>query len=276
MRLAFARRRPDRRPAAQGEPLRPRPQRERARRPQEPVPERETRARLRRRADGARARPERRGRRHVDLRRLRGDAHGERHGNKRDVEHDLRARRHGVRRAVAAALADGDDLWLHGFFKFDWRDTFIRVASVAPVNATRWNVTRDNATAPQYPWVSGCRFYALNALRLVDAPGEYYVDGRSGELWFYPPGGVGRRRAAARRGGRHRAANRAVARRRQLRRLPTSTLATRRGVIVATGSRRDPRQPDGAQRAGQLRAHRRRQLDGCATQRERLRSSASG
>ena len=90
----------------------------------------------------------------------------------------------------AAALADGDDLWLHGFFKFDWRDTFIRVASVAPVNATRWNVTRDNATAPQYPWVNGCRFYALNALRLVDAPGEYYVDSRSGELWFYPPGGV--------------------------------------------------------------------------------------
>ena len=51
-------------------------------------------------------------------------------------------------------------------------------------------MTRDNATAPQYPWVNGCRFYALNALRLVDAPGEYYVDGRSGELWFYPPGGV--------------------------------------------------------------------------------------
>ena len=50
----------------------------------------------------------------------------------------------------AAALADGDDLWLHGFFKFDWRDTFIRVASVAPVNATRWNVTRDKLHLGRY------------------------------------------------------------------------------------------------------------------------------
>ena len=91
----------------------------------------------------------------------------------------------------AAALADGDDLWVHGFWKFDWRDTYLRVASIERQRGLgRYAVRRDNSTPPQYPWVNGARFYALNALRLLDSAGEYYVNSTSGELWFLPPDGV--------------------------------------------------------------------------------------
>ena len=90
----------------------------------------------------------------------------------------------------AAALGDGDDLWLHGFWKFDWRDTFVRVASIEQVDLGRYAVRRDNSTPPQYPWVDGARFYALNALRLLDSPREYFVDVSSGDLWFMPPDGM--------------------------------------------------------------------------------------
>lgn len=79
------------------------------------------------------------------------------------------------------------DLWLHGFWKFDWRDTYIRVAGIEP-NGSAYFITRNSTTPPQYPWVNGCRFYALNALRLLDAPGEYFVSS-TGKLYFYPPDG---------------------------------------------------------------------------------------
>ena len=85
----------------------------------------------------------------------------------------------------APAAAKGD-LWLHGFFKFDWRDTFIRIASITK-NSQGFNVTRDSATKPQYPFTKGCRFYAVAALELLDVPGEYHVDKKTGTLHFLPP-----------------------------------------------------------------------------------------
>jgi|EP00945_MAST-04E_sp_MAST-4E-sp1_P003217 hypothetical protein len=85
----------------------------------------------------------------------------------------------------------GSDLWLHGFFKFDWRDTYIKLDSIAKANSTGYFVTRDKHTPPQYPWVNGCRFYAVNSLALLDAPGEYFVSDVTGDLYFYPPGEKG-------------------------------------------------------------------------------------
>jgi hypothetical protein len=48
-------------------------------------------------------------------------------------------------------------------------------------------VTRNKATKPQYPFTKGCRFYAVAALELLDAPGEYHVDQKTGTLHFLPP-----------------------------------------------------------------------------------------
>ena len=38
-----------------------------------------------------------------------------------------------------------------------------------------------------YPVTAGCRFYAVDALPLLDSSGEYYIDSVSGNLYFKPP-----------------------------------------------------------------------------------------
>jgi hypothetical protein len=88
----------------------------------------------------------------------------------------------------APAAAKGD-LWLHGFFKFDWRDTFIKIDSITKnaSNPAAYTVARNVDTPPQYPFTKGCRFYAVAALELLDAPGEYHIDKASGVLYFLPP-----------------------------------------------------------------------------------------
>ena len=59
-----------------------------------------------------------------------------------------------------------------------------------------YNLTRAQDTPPQYPWVDHCRFYAVNALGLLDAPGEYLV-GSNGTLWLLPPAGADPRASGA-------------------------------------------------------------------------------
>ena len=90
--------------------------------------------------------------------------------------------------AWAPAAARGD-LWLHGFFLLDWRDTFIKVSSILQnANASEgYNVTRDPTTPPQMGFNPGFRFYAVGALELLDAPGEFHLDNRTGVLHFLPP-----------------------------------------------------------------------------------------
>ena len=90
----------------------------------------------------------------------------------------------------AAAAAPHANVWLHGFFDYDWRDTFIRVKSVEPPSGGNsggggaYLITRDDATPPQYPFRDGCRFLAVNALELLDAPGEYFIDTTAKRLYF--------------------------------------------------------------------------------------------
>ena len=69
-----------------------------------------------------------------------------------------------------APAVEKGDLWIHGFFKYDWRDTYIRIDKIAPDGAGAFTVTRDAATVPQCPYTTGCRFYAVAALELLDIP----------------------------------------------------------------------------------------------------------
>lgn len=85
------------------------------------------------------------------------------------------------------------DMWLHGYFKYDWRDTYVKLDTIEMLSTNEanrginFNVTVSSNTKPQYPWIKGCRFYALNALMLLDTPGEYFLDKDGGDLFFYPP-----------------------------------------------------------------------------------------
>ena len=63
---------------------------------------------------------------------------------------------------MAAALRDGP-LWLHGFWKYDWMDTRIEIASIDPGGT----FIRNNATAPQLPFTDGCRFVAIDSLSFL-------------------------------------------------------------------------------------------------------------
>jgi hypothetical protein len=81
-------------------------------------------------------------------------------------------------------------LWLHGYFQHDYRDTYVKVASMEPIgDHYAWNVTRAAETppGPDSQFTKGSRFYALAALELLDSAGEYHINSTTGELWLLPP-----------------------------------------------------------------------------------------
>jgi hypothetical protein len=82
-----------------------------------------------------------------------------------------------------ARWADEPDAWLHGYWFYDWADTY---ESVASIDVARHTIsTRPPHGA--YGYKKGQRYYALNLLCELDSPGEYYVDRAAGRLYFWPP-----------------------------------------------------------------------------------------
>jgi len=75
------------------------------------------------------------------------------------------------------------DLWLHGYWKYDWADTYVKVASIDTTSKT----IMSEEPYSGYPFAKGKRFYALNLLEELDAPGEWYLDREKGTLYFWPP-----------------------------------------------------------------------------------------
>jgi hypothetical protein len=78
---------------------------------------------------------------------------------------------------------DASDVWVHGYWTYDWADSYVKVASI---DTDR----REIATAPPhgvYGYTAGKRYYALNLLEELDEPGEWYLDRETGVLYFWPP-----------------------------------------------------------------------------------------
>ena len=81
----------------------------------------------------------------------------------------------------------GREVWLHGYWCFDWYDEAIRVAEidsaekVVSFSAPHHYGVRNGNPPPR-------RWYATNVLEELDRPGEYYLDRRAGKLYFWPPG----------------------------------------------------------------------------------------
>jgi len=76
-----------------------------------------------------------------------------------------------------------DDIWVHGYWAWDWANSYERVASL---DLDR----RLIVTAPPhglYGFRTGNRFFFLNVLEELDSPGEYWVDRERGKLYFWPP-----------------------------------------------------------------------------------------
>ncbi len=74
------------------------------------------------------------------------------------------------------------DVWLHGYWKYDWADTYVKVSEIDTVNKLIVSTTPSG-----YPYTEGKRFYALNILEELDSPGEWYLNRKTGILYFWPP-----------------------------------------------------------------------------------------
>lgn len=78
------------------------------------------------------------------------------------------------------------DLWTFAYWGLDWADSYTKVAALDPAQA---QLTLDKPDS-EYGYKKGQRFYILNALTELDAPGEWYVDREKGILYLLPPSTV--------------------------------------------------------------------------------------
>ena len=78
---------------------------------------------------------------------------------------------------------DTSDLWVHGYWAYDWANSYEQVASLDLEQ-------RLVKTAPpfgHYGFRKDQRVYFLNVLEELDQPGEWFLDRKSGVLYFWPP-----------------------------------------------------------------------------------------
>jgi hypothetical protein len=76
-----------------------------------------------------------------------------------------------------------NDLWLQGYWFWDWSDQYQHVASI---NTPSRTITL-KPPYHTYGYRKGMRFYAVNALAELDSPGEWYLDRTNGRLYLWPP-----------------------------------------------------------------------------------------
>ncbi|MEO8843491.1 MAG: right-handed parallel beta-helix repeat-containing protein [Kofleriaceae bacterium] len=75
------------------------------------------------------------------------------------------------------------EVWLHGYWFWDWSDSREQVASIDPDR----HVIELKPPYHQYGYRSGQWFYAYGLLAELDQPGEWYIDRSHGTLVFWPP-----------------------------------------------------------------------------------------
>jgi Right handed beta helix region len=78
------------------------------------------------------------------------------------------------------------DIWVHGYWKRDWADSYERVRSL---DASTHRITTEPPHGV-YGYASGGRFYFVNVLEELDSPGEWYLDREHSLLYFWPPGSL--------------------------------------------------------------------------------------
>ena len=76
-----------------------------------------------------------------------------------------------------------DDIWLYGYWAWDWAASYEKLASVD----VDQRLIKTVAPFGNYGFRVGQRFYFLNVLEELDQPGEWYLDRSSGILYFWPP-----------------------------------------------------------------------------------------
>lgn len=91
------------------------------------------------------------------------------------------------------AYADTANMWIHSFPKYEWSDSYNLYGGVASGPDPDGNVQvmfGPQSPARNFSVVGSARYYVVNSLDALDAPGEYYVNSSSGLLYFIPPLGA--------------------------------------------------------------------------------------
>ncbi len=78
---------------------------------------------------------------------------------------------------------DEPDVRLYGYWFWDWYEEYQKVASIDAENRS-FTLAKPYSG---YGYRKDQRYYAVNVLRELDSPGEWYLDRRSGEIYWLPP-----------------------------------------------------------------------------------------
>ncbi len=86
----------------------------------------------------------------------------------------------------AKRWAEENDAWVHGYWFWDWSDERHKVESID----TEKRIISVVPPYHRYGYRVGQWFYAMNILAELDTPGEWYLDRKTGILYFWPPSPV--------------------------------------------------------------------------------------
>ena len=91
--------------------------------------------------------------------------------------------------ARAKAWVAAGTAWIHGYLNEDWSDVYFSI-DAADARASTFTLGGEGGGGAPPSVIEGARFYALNLLSELDAPGEYFLDRKAGRLYVYPPAGL--------------------------------------------------------------------------------------
>jgi len=78
---------------------------------------------------------------------------------------------------------DTSALWVHGYWAWDWANSYERVASLD----LDQHLIKTAPPRGLYGFRTGQRIYFLNVLEELDQPGEWFIDRSNAILYFWPP-----------------------------------------------------------------------------------------
>ncbi len=84
--------------------------------------------------------------------------------------------------------ASEPDAWVYGYWYFGWADSYEKIESIDP-STKQIQLARPYTQygADDNSILAGQPFRGINLLSELDQPGEWYLDRRTGHLFFYPP-----------------------------------------------------------------------------------------
>ena len=91
-----------------------------------------------------------------------------------------------------AGWQKNDDIWLQGYWSWDWAESFVQVERIDAAKK-EFILAKPHGV---YGYKPNQRYFAMNIPEELDSPGEWYLDRASGILYFYPPSPVDEGQAA--------------------------------------------------------------------------------